>query len=58
MYGTCRAGEVEYPVNFQKYRLGNIVADDLEMGVTGQVQYIFLGSRKEIVQADDVVSVM
>jgi hypothetical protein len=55
--GACRTGKVKDPVHLEQDGLRHIVGDKLETGVWEEVEDILLGSRKEIVKAQDFVAI-
>lgn len=57
MDGACRTGKVKDPVHLEQDGLRHIVGDKLETGVWEEMEDILLGSRKEIVKAQDFVAI-
>jgi len=55
MNGRGGAGQVVDFLNLEKYRIDDIVADQLEMSVGQKVENVVFAACEEIVQADDVV---
>ena len=56
MDGRSRASEIVDLIDLDKYRLGNVVPDDLEISVVTQVSNVCLATGKEIIEADNVVT--
>ena len=56
MNGGGGAGQVVDFLNLEKYRIDDIVADQLEMRVGQKVENVVFAACEEIVQADDVVA--
>jgi len=52
-----RTGEVEDRVDFQAYRLRDVVPQKLEALIVQQVADVLLGPCEEVVEADHVVAV-
>ncbi len=57
MDGARRAGEVEYPVDLDKKRVSDVMAQDLEGGVVHKGRDVFLTAGEEIIEADHLVAV-
>jgi hypothetical protein len=52
------AGGVVNFVNFEPERMGDVVADELEVGATDQVLDVDLLAGEEVVEADDIVALV
>lgn len=57
MDGASRARQVEDAIDFEKNRFRDIVTEQFEVGVIPQMLHVYPTTRKEIVEANDLVPV-
>jgi hypothetical protein len=56
--GRCGACEIENLVHFHVQRIGDVMPVDLEIGIVDHVDDVALCARVEIVDAQDIISIL